>query len=830
MSTVAVTADDHLGKFLCRPVNIYSTTLPISSGVSISLLPWYLWLNNDSILNKLAGYARFRGNLKLTIICASTPFNFGLIRCSYKPLVNHASDNSKGDYSGGSAPLVDTALNNIIISQRMGVDIHVGKDQAKDLVLPFILYSDYIDIASDAGRTISFQDMGRLYITSIAPPQTVSTTTTAITLTIIAEMQDVVLETPAYNTNAVDEYEEAPVSTVATAVADVSSVAAQFAPPNLKPFAMATTMAARLTAVVAKSLGYTAPSVVDSTLPVRPRLMGNQSNTFVPENYEPLSIDPKHGLSISPADVGGSQVDELSIDNFCGRETLWFTFPWNDTSVAGARLSRFAVTPDMGAYASKAYSSSGSYAAIQLTPSGYASQMFKHWRATICYRIKFVASQYHQGTVRIHYDPGSTNTTDAVLQRNLLVNIKETPEVVVRVPFSSALPKLMTRSGTISAYGSAPWYSTNGSSINYDADYHNGSILVDVVEALTAPISGTGVTVCVYSWAEDVQFSSPSMPDIMDTPMSTSVPKVVSHIDPYVLNSKDEVDMGEGTLVAGATVGGEVISSLRALLGRMCFVDTRSYYSSTAQAGVLRYFRVMSRYPPAPGRATPINGGALYPTIWDGPGTNKYPYNYVKFNPITYLTPCFVGWRGSIKWRVVSTQSTESVTGGILTVCRYNRPYEPGADAVADVEKCSIMTNLVTQSASNYYSLVNQDAFGMGSSSGSLVAEPVVSVRAPHYSRYAMHPAGAYAMTEPSYILPGATHPSNDANTDCLKITLASPSFADNIRPIGFDTFVAAGEDFAPLIFVNTPTLYVYDAEKPAVASGMANTISTVTS
>lgn len=830
MSTVVVTKDDHLGKFLCRPVNIYSTTLALSSGVGVSILPWYLWLNNSEIAYKLAGYARFRGNLKLTIICASTPFNYGLVRCSYKPLVNHVTDNSKGDYSGGSAPLVDSALNNIIISQRMGVDIHIGKDQSKDLILPFILYSDYIDISADAGRTISFQDMGRLYITSIAPPQTVSTSTTAVTLTILAEMQDIVLETPAYNTNALDEYEQAPVSTIATAVAEASGAAVQFVPPSLKPLAVATNVAARLASVVAKSFGYTSPSVLEPTIPVRPRLMGNQSNTFIPENYEPLSVDPKHAVSISSVDVGGSTTDELAVDHFCARKTLWFTFPWNDTSLAGARLSRFAVTPDMGAAVSKAHATSGSYIAAQLTPAGYAAQMFKHWRGTVCYELVFVASQYHQGTLRIHYDPGSSNVTNPILQRNLLVNIKETPRVVIRVPFSSSLPKLLTRSGSITAYASAPWYSANGSSINFDPDYHNGSLMVDVVEALTAPVSGTGITVCVYSWVEDMQFSDPSMPDVLDVSLATTTPKVVSHIDPYVLNSNDEVDLGDGTPCNSVLVGGEVISSLRALLGRMVPVDERSFYCTTNQSGVLRYFRILYRYPLAPGRATPINGGGYYQTIWDGPGTNKYPYNFVKFNPITYLTPCFVGWRGSLKWRFVSTRGVESATGGVFSVSRYNRTYEPGADAVANVEACNIYTNAIPQSTGNYYSMALQDTFAMGSSSSHMFMEPVVSIRAPHYSRYSMHPAGAYAMTEPSYILVGATHPSNDADSDCLKVTMSSPAYCDNIRPTGYTSLVAAGEDFSPLIFVNTPTLYIYDAKKPAVGSGMANTIGVVTS
>jgi hypothetical protein len=829
MVTVPVTKDDNLGKFICRPVNIYTTTVPIGSGFAISILPWSLWYSNADIAQKLSGYARFRGNLKLTLICASTPFNFGFLRASYKPLVNDVSDNSFGDFSGGSGALTDTALNNIIITQRMGVDIHVGRDQTKDLVLPFILPSDFLDMVGAAATTNNFEYMGRLYVTSIAPVQTVSTSTTPVTFSIIAEMQDVVLETPVYNTNAKDEYEEAPVSTVATAVADVGQVASQFAPPQLKPFAVATTMAAKMVAAVAKSLGYTAPIVVEPTMPVRPRHMGNEANTFVPENYEPLSVDPKHGVSVSAMDVGGSGVDELSMDHFCARETLWFTFNWNDTATAGTRLARFAVTPDMGAYAVKPFSVAGTYKAIQLLPCGYASQLFRHWRGTICYRIKVISSPYHQGTLRFYYDPGSTNTTNAVKQRNVLVNVKESPEIVIRVPYSQCTPKLSTVSGNIGDYSTDPWYDAFGGTIFYNPARHNGSLMVDVVEALTAPISGTGVVVCVYAWAEDMQFSSPTLPDVFDDPMSTTTTDVLSHIDPYVLNSKEEVDMGEGTLVEPTTVGGEVISSLRALFGRTCFVDMRSYFSNTAQAGTLRWSRVLYRYPLAPGRATPISGGLNYPTIWDGPGTNKLPYNYVKFNFITWLTPCFVGWRGSIRWRLAAATSLDPNRGGVLSISRYNRVYNPGDDAVLDVEKCKMYTNALTQSVSNFYATQFSDTSGMGTACGHLDVEPVVSAKVPHYSRYAMHPAGAYALCEPGYIQPGGRQPSNDASTDCIKFAASVSGYADNLRPVMFETHVSAGEDFSPLVFVNTPTVFLYTNEKPSTGSGASNAITTVT-
>lgn len=96
--------------------------------------------------------------------------------------------------------------------------------------------------------------------------------------------------------------------------------------------------------------------------------------------------------------------------------------------------------------------------------------------------------------------------------------------------------------------------------------------------------------------------------------------------------------------------------------------------------------------------------------------------------------------------------------------------------------------------------------------------EPVVSTRVPMYSQYRMYPANPIALNDVSEIT------YTGLEYDNIAIGCYDQSFADyNREMFTVETFVSAGHDFTPFVFVNVPTVYCYQAHLSETADNTFN-------
>ena len=84
------TTDISLEKFLSRPIEIDQrswTTSDVIGPIGTSISPWFLYLNNTAVKNKLANFPFLRAKLCLKTVVNGTPFHYGKLRLAYEPSV-----------------------------------------------------------------------------------------------------------------------------------------------------------------------------------------------------------------------------------------------------------------------------------------------------------------------------------------------------------------------------------------------------------------------------------------------------------------------------------------------------------------------------------------------------------------------------------------------------------------------------------------------------------------------------------------------------------------------------------------------------------------------
>lgn len=201
------------------------------------------------------------------------------------------------------------------------------------------------------------------------------------------------------------------------------------------------------------------------------------------------------------ADVCTTAEDEMSFAHFLSRSEFLSSFKWDAaTGVAGAKLYSIRVDPMMHNtdWQSEANPSAEAPVSDVMSPThlSFLTTMFRYWRGSLIYRIKFAKTAFHVGRVRVlwlpgdqdpDYDPAVTyveGNPEASYYHQTIVDLRETNEIEFKVPFSSNRPF---------NYCESPYYS-----VTSHPDYcSNGTLLVQALTDLSAPSSVSQYIHCV---------------------------------------------------------------------------------------------------------------------------------------------------------------------------------------------------------------------------------------------------------------------------------------------------------------------------------------------
>lgn len=647
------TGDFGLADFLSRPVRIASYSIGLGEAFNQRVLqPWYLFLNKDAIRRKIDNYAYIQCDLKIKVVVNSTPFIYGCYGMSYKPLTAFAQHM---DYNA----VTDNEIR-VPLSQRPTILIESHKNKGGELDCPFLYYKNWLPLTE-----IDTQEMGELTLYPFKAFQSANgLTTQPVGIVVYAWAENVKLagNTVDLAVQAADEYGKGPVSRVASTVAGISKYLEKA--PVIGKFARATTIGARAIGSIASLFGFTNPPVIENAMPMKDVPFHAFSSSQISVPIDKLTLDPKNELTVDPTTVGLSAEDELAISYIAQKPSFMRVVDWEQSDLEDYSLFRANVTPTW----SRTIGSAPSQSQLDV-PMGYISRLFSNWRGDLIIRVMVVRSQYHQGRLRISYDPVGNifaNADTETVVNTKILDIQADDYVEFRIPYMAPQSWLRVRPGyNRDTAGRAD------SNSGYDADYHNGRFEVRVLNPLTGPNATSNVGIVFFCYAADnFELANPS-----EVVTPSSVFQVQS-----VDTSPTLFEMGKCTPrpANGLMVNfGEDVRSMRTLLRRTTFHGVLAPNTqSTFAAGATR-----SNFSKLYRNIYPVSYGfdPLAPTTANGivvPGAT--PANFVNITPYTWLTAAFLGQRGSMMYSFDSLDATQDHT--YWGVTRLNEPFVSRSD------------------------------------------------------------------------------------------------------------------------------------------------------
>lgn len=794
--------------------------IPWAEGSSLTreISPYSAYMESPSVKPKITGFSRYHfDGMELKFLINGAPSQYGLALVSYRPLPG---------FSGG---FVDQTAGST--AYFMGhtcyphVYLGVAASAGATMTLPFCNPKNCISVDDVAS-------LGTLYVDSFGPLRTVGEASGPITISVYARPVNFSMWGPTTYTPQSDEYSAQPISTMASTVAYVAGMFSSV--PAIRPYMLATQMAAGATASIARLFGYSNPPVIDPVHVLSNRPTYGICSPEIPIQMDKLTLDPKNELCVDPRTVGAPAEDAMEMSYMMNREVLVGETVWYSSDLPDAALVSLFVTPEM--YVNDNVSSlygplAVEYGAskVQLTPSCHLAQMFQYWRGPIHFSFTVIASQFHRGRYVIEYDPaGSTSADGQGLLRQWVVDIKDSPTFNLSIDMCSDTAWLPT---THSAFKTGNSYIVPRSLTPSVGLVHplrpNGCLRVRVLNDLASTATTTDITMLVRMNCKDIEFAAPT-----DIPMwpTTFVPQSavlaegtmeVTEADTSVETMWDPND--------SMIFQGEIVKSVRTLLQRANHFQTLRIYPSEPlgqSSGIKKGYsydlassgwnRMMLKwvFPRFGFQVGSQPADLLY--AWDRTnlgGNATKPFVHGKPTAISYLSPCYMGNRGSIAYRATIDGNNNDSEVGInaLTMGRCKVPM----DVMGTREQ--ITGTAYGHRSGQRNSFIENSVSGM---SGISVTNDVKYLDAvvPDYSRYRMHPglpAAQYQETvsstgTPPFLDPLGNMDNVELNASLFNTASGVPSNdAWNSSP---DLFVyqQAGVDYTLLFYLAPPTYYTY--------------------
>jgi len=771
-----------LAKFLSRPVRIANFTwLEADAGGTIrTFSPWDLFFNDTRIKKKLDNFAFLQCDLKVKVMINASPFYYGAMLMHYQPLPNLTPDTAPSDVN----------LRYFIpISQRPHLWISPQHNEGGDMVLPYFNFRNWLrlQIRQD------FLDMGTLRFVNYTLLDSANGVSGAgVTVSVYAWAENVRISGPTLGLSmqSQDEYGTGVISQPASAIANAASYLENV--PIIGKFATVTRIGASAISSIASLFGFTNTPVIADTMPFRPSPYPPFSSTDIGFPVEKLTADPKNELSIDPSIVGLDGKDELIISNIVGKESFLTQASWTTALAADAILFTSVVTPNL-------YSvSTATNPVLFMTPTSWVAQLFKAWRGDMIFRFKFICSQYHKGRVRISYDPAGTAaqnlTADAVSSTVVftqIVDLNKDTDVEIRIPYQQAISWLLTRTGELTT-ALTPWSVSASPSYVFDPGYHNGTIQVRVLNALTAPVATSTIKMFVFvRGAENLEFANPAEPP--------------AYISPFTVQSQDVYGEPQSVVVGAVRSSnsdkylvnwGESILSLRRLMRR---TNLSSVWCQPVSGSDDKYTVIRQRFTKWP----PYYG-------YDPAGLNSakgliatasnFSYNFCQSTVYNWIAPAFVAQRGSMIWtfNVDSNHNANDVK------------------VIRTPQNTGVATNTVTtfiggtQSADARYFRLNTQAQASGSALTSQETQFGLSVLCPNYNPYRFQTTAPTNATNPTSV------DASDQDNLILEISPTTGSSVADTTILKIWKYVSIGTDYNLHFFLNVPVLNILSAEPVA--------------
>lgn len=782
------TDDLQLGRFLGRPTAIHSFTWNTADtiGVKSTIQPWYLFLNNTNIRKKIDNFAFLRGKLHIKVMVNGTPFQYGLLRTCYSPLLGLVSDKIRAPPSG-SEPLLTP------YSQQPGFFVTPAANAGGQMELPFFYHKNWLDITSAS----NVQNFGTLNFVTYAPlGVAVSGGTSSVTVQVFAWMTDVELMcTTASLALQGDEYDEGgAISRPASAVANVASYLTKV--PIIGPFARATQIGATAVGSIAKIFGFTNVPVIANVHGYQPMNAPMLASGHIGTPVQKLSLDPKQELSLDPTLHGLLPGDELSIPYIKKKESYLGSGTWATSDAVDKLLWCCRVNPALLQAANVVNSSAVTVGQrVYHTPVSYMSQMFFNWRGSLVIRIKIIATKFHKGRLKISYDPRSDITSsspDVNTVYTKIVDIGEEDDIEIEIPYHQDTPWLLVDKTLVNN-----WNTTGSLPNRVGTD--NGVLTIRVLTTLTAPATGSIKVLAFVQGGDDFEYANPS--DHIGAETSNRVPSF------FALQAEDITSVMPTRHVLGeravphpdryAQNFGEAINSLRCLAHRHITMDT--IWTNTLAADQITIIgKILRIMPYTPGFDPSWTTLTQANKVVAASGTAPYAFNTM--NHLAYIAGMFMGYRGGANF--VLTPGYDSYGSGISDF-RVTRWTQQATNAAF-----RLYNNFAAQTAAGTLSartfVMNRGSYipdGLGGMAiNSTMTNGSLSFQLPDFK------LANFSLADPANYVQGSSEDGTDRQAAFVQIAIKAPAGV-NTSYITMQTQVAAAPDWTCLFWLCCPTL-----------------------
>jgi hypothetical protein len=439
------------------------------------------------------------------------------------------------------------------VTQLPHVEIDLNSQTEVELYLPWVNHWSGVPV----GEIVNGSFFGDPWVYFLYPYYPLITTAGVATASysIFISYENVKLGYPAVPQMAIDpiaaEQKSAkvgPVSSFLSRVTNSFNIIAEI--PLLTTLAAPTAWGADVLRRAANVWGWSSPSNLEPLARVRPEPFSYMASGDAVNNANPMSLFSRNHVKILPG-FSSTNADELAIDYIKSIPAWISTFNWTTNDAAGTLLAAVNIDPN---YSTTTNDSGG--VLYSYPPVCWISNMFRYWRGSLTYKLKFVSTMFHSGRIMIVHHPfyavGNNHgvvpslATSAYCYREI-VDLRERKEVVFTIPYVNMEPWQAICMG-----GLGQWH-------------------VIVLDPLVAPatVSGTVPIIAEMCGGPDFEVSVP----IRITDRKPTLPFTLQMDMPKADNVEIAGTIGGSTVIndklwnCEACIG-EKVSSLRVLLKR----------------------------------------------------------------------------------------------------------------------------------------------------------------------------------------------------------------------------------------------------------------------
>lgn len=800
-ASVSTFVDDKLEDFFHRKIRVGSYKW-VDDTYMNEVIDTAAYWRNPAVKNKLQNFELISYTLHVEVIINATPFHYSKLFLSGRPCARMTEAHSPNQF-------LDNSITQLLkVSQLYHVKSDVSTNSTMEMELPFIYPRNYQPI-SDLFVTVPTYTASpwEVRLNSSSPLHFANPTSSVdVTVGVYVWASDVELTVPTSVLQSGSKTGKNPrnkyikgfqaaadnVRTAAGVKIDPKEIADRegggFISNTMSTASSVLAMAEKVPVIgsyagvargvttgigsVASIFGFSRP-VADITQDnVKTKAISNLFSTATADGVDKLALDPTQGVCIDPGIVGGTGLDEMAFAGIKQKETLFTTLLWFSSADVDDELMWANVTP--------LYCTVDSVTSRWAVSSlGFLAIPFSQWSGSIKYRFEIIKSQYHNGRIRISYEPsGAPLNSDMNTAYSKVVDISTTSDFEFSVPWSQPEPYK-----SVSPKLSQQYYIAPGGIKNYNPDLCNGIIYVSVVNELTSPDDSTPIYVNVYiSGGEDFEVAVPS----------TRVLNTLSHIpipDPVAVTQSDEVTLSTpdmSTSLFGSPTPPDVVARKKEVF------NGESYASFRA---------LLKRY--ARGDSIELIGGGELPTL------NNYllrifPYghsepsgispNLAPMSLLELVTHSYGFYRGSIRQKFClsnpSQVGTFTAKRSDLSINRFTESKQTTSITTVDVYNLQMFKDNNVAGQGNTWD-------GMAYTEASVL--PSLEVEFPYYDQHRFNPASWMIDGDRQY----DSFPTNSSRGFELSALVLGESTFSFV-----DRFFSTGEDFSTYFYMGPAPLY----------------------